>query len=144
MKLSSVKVDSARVQEGEWIGDLPEMGDLQVKVRGINNADYRLLQRKLINAVPLKRRRRGLQQEDEDRIVGECLLKTVLQDWHHLESDDGQTIAYDADFAAQLLNDPDYRAFRDAVVYAATLVGGEKEDIEEEMEKNSSQFSATS
>lgn len=142
MKLSAIKTDSARVEQGEWIGDLPEMDDLELRVRGIANADYRRLQAKLIQAVPFKRRRNGLAVDDADRIQARCLLETVLLDWRGMVDDDGAPIAYSRDLAETLLSDPDFRAFRDAVVVAATRVGDDDAEGDEALEKNSETSSA--
>ena len=138
MKLSSLKTDSVLVETGEWIRDIPEMGDLELMVRGVDNSDYRALASKLIQAIPLKRRRRGISQEDLEQIQNRCLLETVLLDWRGVQDDNGAQVPYSRDMAETLLTSPEYRAFRDAVAYAARLVGAEEEDATVELEKNSS------
>ena len=52
MKLSEIKVDATAVESGEWIGDIPEMGNLRLLVRGLNNSDYKLMSSKLYAATP--------------------------------------------------------------------------------------------
>lgn len=136
MKLSSLKTDIGRVEQGEWISDIPEMGDLELKVRGIDNADYRALMNRLVQAIPLKRRRRGISPEDLEQIQNRCLLETVLLDWRGVQDDGGQAMPYSRDLAVTLLTSPEYRTFRDAVAYAARLVGAEQEDAASELEKN--------
>jgi hypothetical protein len=138
MKLSSLKTDVARVEQGEWIGDIPEMGDLELKVRGIDNADYRALTSKLVQTIPLKRRRRGISSEDLEQIQNKCLLETVLLDWRGVQDDSGKDVPYSRELAETLLTSPEYRTFRDAVAYASRLVGADEDDAASELEKNSS------
>ncbi|GEP05562.1 hypothetical protein [Methylobacterium oxalidis] len=126
MKLSAIKVDSARLGQGRWIGEIPEMGDLRLRVRGIGNTEYRRLQSKLFDAVPRSKRVHGRIDPDEvDRITAQCLLDTVLLDWEGLTADDGATIPYSRDLAEQYLTDPDFARFRQAVSWAATVAADE-------------------
>lgn len=128
MRLSEIQINAAAVEEGEWIGDLPEMGDLRLKVRGLNNDKYRRLQQRLIEATPRAKRPGGrLDPAEQDRITAKCLTDTVLLDWSGLEGDEGP-IAYSAEMAKTLLTDPQYRRFRDAVIAAASRV----EEVEAE------------
>lgn len=124
MKFNSVKVDASKIETGEWISGIPEMADLELKVRGLGNADYRRQQAMLLKVVPRAKRRGGAVDFDEtDRITSTLLLDTVLLDWRGLEDDAGAPIPYSKDFARTLLFEPIYRRVRDAVLYAASLVG---------------------
>src|SRR5689334_10365762 len=122
MKLSEQKTDVATIEQGAWVGEkygtpIPEMGDLCLKVRGLNNIDYRKLQQRLIDAVPRKQRIGGrLSPEQQDRIVGICLREACLLDWENVEGDgeigeDGKPVAYDKKLAGILLSDPARRPF---------------------------------
>ena len=135
MKLSTLKVDADKIEAGDWVRNIPEMGDLGLKVRGLQNAQYRRLQAKLLDAVPRSQRQGGRVDPDVmDGIMSSCLLSTVLLDWDGLEDEAGAAVAYSKEQAKTFLTDPIYRRFRDAVVYAATVVGdaeaeGEKADL---------------
>lgn len=138
MKLSSLKVDAAAIEDGEWIGNIPEMGDLEVRVRGLNNAKYRRLQTKLIDAVPRAKRQGGRMDPDEqDRITAICLRETVLLDWRGLEGEAGEPVAYSKDLAGDLLSKPEFRRFREGVIWAASQVGEERAATDEEDAGNS-------
>lgn len=134
MKLSSLKVDAEKIEDGAWIGDIPEMGGLRLKVRGLQNAHFRRMQAKLLDAVPRAQRQGGRVDPDVmDRITAQCLAGTVLLDWEGLEDENGGALAYDKALAADLVTKPEFRRFREAVIYAATIVGdadaeGEKAD----------------
>lgn len=142
MKLSEIKQDAAAIEQGQWVGEqhgtpIPEMSDLCVRVRGTGNADWRRLQAKLIAALPRNKRMSGQVDPDEfDRINTKLLIETCLLDWSNLD------VPYSKAKAAELLNDPAYRALRDAVFWAATQVGQVLAEDEKEQEKNSAGVSA--
>lgn len=134
MKLGESKTDPVKVEQGAWVGEkygtpIPEMGDLCLKTRGLNNKDYRKLQSQLYDAVPRKLRMGNrLPPEHQDRITAVCLRDTCLLDWENVEGDGkigepDKPVAYDKKVADRLLTDPEYRRFQDAAVWAATVVG---------------------
>lgn len=136
MKLSELKIDRARVETGEWVDNIPDCGDLRIRTRGLNNADYRSLQQRLQGAVPRKERRKGLNPETSDRIMRQCILQTCLLEWDCL-TDGDKAIPYSPEKAAELLNDPEYRPLLDACFFAAATVGDDRDDDREDVEKNS-------
>jgi hypothetical protein len=124
MKLSDLASDPVATEQGEWVDTIPEMGDLRLKVRGVGNADWRRIQTKLIDAVPRSKRTGArIDPEEIDRITTVCLHQACLLDWQNLSGDDGKSLPYARDFAFELLSKPEYRKFREAVVWAATVVG---------------------
>lgn len=124
MKLSDTTIDVDRLENGGWVGDLPEMDGLRLKVRGLFNEQWRKMQDKLTQAVPRQRRVNGvIGPEDRERIFNACLRETCLLDWEGLFEDDGTTpISYSKEFANKLMTEPQYRKFRDAVSTAANNV----------------------
>src|SRR3954466_8769898 len=111
MKINSAKVNNAAIQslDGEWQGDLPELGDIAVLVRGLNNKQYRLLFEAKVRALPPGKRKNGaVDPLERDRITGESMLEHVLLGWRGVEDDNGQPIPYSKDQARIYLTDPDY------------------------------------
>lgn len=132
MKLTDIERNPDAIEQGAWVDKLPEMGDLRVKVRGINNSDWRRLWSKLVDTVPRGRRESGKPNADElDRINSVCLRDACLQDWDGLED-----APYSKELANTLLTDARYRAFRDAVFWAATQVGETLAENRVEISKN--------
>lgn len=121
MDLNSIAINHVAVEQGAWVGELPGMGELRLKVRGIGNADFRTMQNRLIAALPRAKRSDSAELE---RVTSECLLKTILLDWEGLESN-GQPVPYSQDLAKDLLGNPKWVRFRDAVAYAASIVADE-------------------
>lgn len=123
MKLGSLKTDLAKVEQGMWIDNIPDMGNLRLKVRPIGNPDYRRVYGQLADSTPRDKKRGGLVVDFDSRqqIAGRALADTILLDWDNLEGDDGQALSYDVALAKKLLLDPEMVAFRDAVSWAATV-----------------------
>ena len=143
MKLSDIALDSERQEKGAWVEDVPELEGLKLLVRGINNSDWRRLQAKLIDATPRKKRLAGrIDPDEQDRIQTKCLLNACLLDWDGLEEDDGKPIPYDKKLAEKLLTEPEYRKFRDGVVWAATIVAEQTNEEQKEILGNLPKLSA--
>lgn len=137
MKISSLKTNAAAAAEGRWVKDLPGLGDIEVKVRGTNTPEYRRRQQAMIRALPPSKRNKGMiDPAEQDRILGICLLDHCLLDWKNVEGDDGTPIPFSRGAAEPLLTNPDFSAFRDGVLTAATSVDDEEIEAEGETEKN--------
>lgn len=123
MKLTALKTDLGKTEAGVWIGDIPDMGGVRLKVRPISNPDYRQLYGRLVDATPrhLKRGGQVVDYQTKADIAGRCLADTVLLDWEGIEGDDGKPLEYDPELAKQYLINPEYAAFRDAVSWAANV-----------------------
>ncbi len=127
MKLSAVKRNVAAAEQGAWIGakygtPIPEMGDLNLKVRSSDNADWRRLQSKLTAAVP-QSKRITLDPAESDRILNECIKGACLLDWDGVQNEEnGEPIKFSAEQAAAIIDNPAYADFRNAVLWASQLV----------------------
>lgn len=136
MRLTEQKIDPIKLEQGDWVDNIPEMGDLRLKVRGARNRDWTRLQGRLLDAVPRKNKIGGrISQEDQERITAVLLRETCLLDWENLEGDDGP-IPYSKQEAEKLLSDPQYRNFKDAVLWAAMVVADQQTAVTEDAVKN--------
>lgn len=121
MKISDLEEIGRRIEEGDWIGNLPGLAGLRLKVRGLRNSQFERLQAKLVRkAAPGGRR---LTIDESESITAECLLQTVLLDWDGLTGENDEPVAFSEDMARRLLTDPHFAAFKGAVIYAADVVG---------------------
>lgn len=146
MKINSAKVDNSAIQseEGVWQGDLPELGDIAVLVRGLNNKQYRSKFEAMVRALPPNKRKNGaVDPLERDRLTGLCMLEHVLLDWKNVQDDSGSDMPYSKDQAKVFLTDPDYQKFRDGVFVAASRVGEIAEVEDAATEKNSERPSGT-
>jgi hypothetical protein len=121
MDLRKSKIDPERLEKGGWVGNIPDCGKLRVRVRGLGNTDDLRIQAEEIEKLPREKKVRGVPGDERDRILGIRLRDAILQEWEHL-NDDGVPVPYSPEMAAELLSNPEYRAFRDAVVWAASIV----------------------
>ena len=136
MRLSDRKINLQVREEGGWVKDIPEFGDLELKVRGSGNKDWAKLEQKLIAAVPRQRRANGLESEDRLRINGQLILNTSLLDWRGMENGDGTPEAFSKEAAKKYLTNPEYEAFVWACVWAAGIVAEQKQSEVEDDAKN--------
>jgi hypothetical protein len=144
MKLSDLKSNSAAVNSGRWVKDIPGMGNIELFVRGTNNPDYRRRMQQMVRALPPSKRSKGIIDPVElDRITGVCLRDCSLSDWKNVEGDDGAAVPYSKEMASIYLTDPNFGAFRDGVLTAAASVEEEDAESDEQTEKNSAAPSAT-
>lgn len=138
MKINSVMRDSARIEAGEWVGDIPRMADLRLKVRGSGSQAYTTVLSRLSNAVTLDERDRNgaLTPAAAMRVMGQAAAEALLLDWDGLEDEDGKPLPYSKDLARKWLVDPDYRPILDAVVFASQVVENGRAKVQEQLEKN--------
>lgn len=138
MKLSSLKTDADKRENGAWVGDIPEMGDARLKVRSIQCSAYKTLFSELIANVPRAKRHKGRVIASEmERITSICLHRTILLDWDGFQDDDGNPQPYDKALAEKYLTDPDFQNFKEAVNYAAAIVADNKGEATEAVVGNS-------
>ncbi|KAA0970311.1 hypothetical protein FPY71_07240 [Aureimonas fodinaquatilis] len=123
MDLSSLQRDSAKVEAGEWVGDIPGFGEARLRVRGLESTAFAATRARKERAVPRNQRERDgtLKSDAARRIFGEALADVILLDWDGI-TEGGKTVPYDAERAALLLTNPDFSPFADAVVWAASFV----------------------
>lgn len=137
MDIKNLKRDTARIEGGEWIGDIPGMGELRLRVRGIGSTTYQAAVSRMSRAAPREDRLRdnSLKPAASMRITGRALQEAILLEWDGLESD-GKPLAFDKELALEWLTDPDFRSFFDAVIYAANVVENGRASTTEDLEKN--------
>ncbi|MGJ0508857.1 MAG: hypothetical protein ACR652_17360 [Methylocystis sp.] len=96
---------------------------VRLKVRGADNTDCRRLRNKLISEVPRAERIKGLDTKTSDSINARLLAETVLVDWSGLEDDDGAPLPFSKAKALEILTNPSFVVFKNAVEWAAAVVG---------------------
>lgn len=136
MDIRNLKRDAKAAAEGRWIGDIPNLPDLKLKVRGLSCFAATSLRRAKERAVSRSDRERGtIVLKVEQRISREVLHEAILLDWEGL-TDQGKEIPYTREQAAALLLDEDYDIFAGAVTWAAGVVDTENKDTEDDQTGN--------
>jgi hypothetical protein len=120
MKLSSLTVNPTAIEQGDWVGDIPDCGDLRLKVRGIGNDDYRRMYQAKFVALTREQRKPANLAAAQEAIMAECLSATCLIGIENLEGEGGTPVTMED--AQTMLLDPKYGPLRSAVFYAANLI----------------------
>ena len=137
MKLSALKVDSAVIEQGDWVENIPDLPGIRIRARGTNNSDYRILEAKLVREIPRDIRVEGVSPKDQDRIAGRLLLETIVIDVDGLTEEDGTTpLKYTRELGEKLLCDPDYRVFAAGAAYAGGVVAARRKAVADTETKN--------
>ena len=137
MKIGELKIDPAKQEQGAWVKDIPEMGEVQLLVRGLACSEFRKLQTQLIEQVPRSKRIKGkLDPDEQDRIMDVCLHRTILLGWKGFQNDDGSELPYSRELALTFLTDPAYRKIREAVLWAASSVAEDRTAVMEAVAGN--------
>jgi len=138
MDIESIKVDPGLIEGGQWVSDIPEMGDLRLRVRGLSSPQATALRTRLLRGLSKKEREPDGSPKHEAalRIGGQVLLECVLLEWDGITSG-GKSVPYSKKQAEAWLTDPRYRNFGDAVAWAAQVVDKGRAEIAEEIAGNS-------
>ena len=137
MKLSALKVNSARADAGAWVGDIPQMPGVRFKVRGFNNADDKKIVTREMDKIPARRRKRGKVSDDEQKLIMNCRIREcLLTDWEGLIGDDDTPIAFGPEILETVLTDPDYEKLRDAIIWCISIVAEDDDEANEGDAKN--------
>jgi hypothetical protein len=143
MDISNLRKSTATVEAGDWVDGIPQMGELRLRVRGLNSAQYKAIFSRKQRAVPKDQRERDGSVKDDvlHRIRGEALHEAILLDWSGLTSNN-QPVPFDPGQALAWLTDPEFEDFQFAVLYAAGVVGKDRSDAGQALAKNSKAPSA--
>lgn len=121
-KLSSFKVDSNAVKQGEWVSPGEEYDDLQILTRGFTDlyTDARAARMRRL-AVGFGGDERKIPNELQREVIVDCLIKHVTLGVRNLVDDAGQPVTFAA--FCDMLRNPDYADLFKAAVNAASMVG---------------------
>lgn len=132
MRLENLRLDVERIEAGEWVENIPGLGDIRLKVRGSNCAAFRLAQAKAQRGITSADRHEGglVDPKAVDVVLGTALAEAVLVDWENVEID-GQMARYSKPLAHTLLVDPEMALFRDGVAWASDYVSTMRKETED-------------
>lgn len=137
MEIKSLKRDLTASQDGQWVDDIPEMGQLRLKVRGDNSLKVVEIRQRKMRAVPKNKRDRAGNPIFSEliRVTAEILHEEILLDWDGL-TNDGKPVKYDVELAREWLTNPEYQDFADAVAWASKVVANGNDHLAEDAEGN--------
>lgn len=137
MDISKIKIDSAKIEAGEWVKDIPGMGNLELRVRGLGSIAYREALAQRQRAIPRDQRNAdgSIPFRLSDEATAAAVADAILLDWRNVEIS-GSPVHFSAAKAREYLANPDYSVFLDAVLFAASKVASDAALIEKALEKN--------
>lgn len=138
MEISEIRRDASKVASGQWVDDIPNMGDLRLCVRGLQCAQARALRERKERRVDRSGRDRDgtILPKVRDAILAEVMLEVILLDWDGI-TDNGKPVPYSKELAKEWLTNPDFVAFQDAVAWSGIVVERGNREDQESLEKNS-------
>lgn len=124
MDISTIKVDTDAIENGAWVTDIPEMGDVSFKVRGASSKAFTEHMAALSKKIPRSQRdRRGNPLPEVARgLMVDGIVDVLLLDWKGL-TENGKPLPFSKDRARKLLSDPAFAPLRNAVNWAVSSVG---------------------
>lgn len=125
MEIKSLFQTESQIQareNGVWVDNIPNMGDMRLKVRSLKSRYVRNLYETKARKVPRNMRDQNgeLLLSERERIGAELLFEAVLLDWDGL-TDEGKALKYSPKLAREWCTNPGFSQFADAVTYAATI-----------------------
>ena len=142
LKLSSIKRDLAKENEGDWV-DIPEWAGVRLKVRSINSRDYSIAREILVGKLARNFGRIPTSPEMEPALA-KLVAQHLLRGWDGIIVGDGETpTEYSAKLALDLLVDPEMRDLEQQVIWAANRVGDRDAEFTVDAAKNSAVPSVT-
>lgn len=138
MDIGNIRRDVAKIEQGDWVDDIPGMGDLRLLVRGMSAPEVIAHQSALSRSAPAHKRNRdnSLTVEASTEIMALTIAEKVLLGWENLECD-GEQVEFSVDLAKQFMTNAELSPFADAVVWAANVVDRSKAARAEDTSKNS-------
>ncbi len=138
MDILNAKRDPKLAREGTWVSDIPDMGDLELKVRGLNTPEFNQARAKRIRKAPREWKQMDgtLTPERDLQVFKEALAEACLLDWKNL-TEDGKEVKFTDKRAWDFCTLEEFNLFADAVTWAAQVVDKGYGETFKALEKNS-------
>ncbi len=122
VKLSSLRSDSQREREGDWVPALDIGPEVQYFLRSTNLPAFKIARdhhgQKLARTYG-----DNIPDDILAEVYGKLAVEHLLMDWKGFVDDEENDIPFSKETAQKILTDPEYRLVRASVYFAATKVG---------------------
>ena len=123
IRMNSIAADLQRENQGDWVDIPPELfadGDgVLLKVRAFSYQPYQIARNKIVQKWSRSYGREPIPLDVAFKADGKLYADFILLDWKGLDGDDGKPMPYTKEMAEDLLTNPEFRIFQNAVQYAA-------------------------
>lgn len=129
MDIDALKKADADAADGDWVGDLPGLGDIRLRVRPLTHP-------RVLRAMGRARRKasegKPLTDQQEEQVDREVMASTVLTGWENMTSG-GNPVEFTPERAAELIAVETFEAGVRAAMYRLTE---QQAAAQERLEKN--------
>lgn len=135
--IANIQRDSAVVEAGRWVDEIPGLDNARVRVRGLSSPYVVAYRARLERSRPREDRLAdgSLKPDIAMKIFGIVLHDVVLLEWDGFTRK-GEPVPYDKDTAKEWCTNPNYLPFQDGVTWAANCVDRGLVEAKEEDAKN--------
>jgi hypothetical protein len=119
MDLSSLIEDADVMEQGGWVGDIPTLEGVRLKVRSNRSNAYRKAEAQAIDRIPRQQKVHGVSIERVQAQQDSLLKDVVLLGWEGITQNDAP-LPFTRENVDKLMA---AAPFRDGVIYAAGLIG---------------------
>lgn len=124
IKLSSVKVDTKKEAEGEWV-DITELPGVKLRVRSFAYAPYRTARSIALQRLARRYGRDPVPDPAMNKELAKLYSEHILLGW------EGFDVPYTEETARETLSNPEFRVLLDYIDYAANRVGQQEVEFVE-------------
>ena len=118
--LGKLKVDGDAIENGDWVDDIPDLGDIALLVVGSDSIRYAEAQEKHLSQMSVEQKN-DLSQTERRAWLANTLADCV-DDWKNVVID-GEPVDFDRERLREMLLDQDYLRLRNGVAWACQNVG---------------------
>ncbi|MDO1582431.1 hypothetical protein [Rhizobium oryzicola] len=137
LKIASLKANLARENNGDWI-EYPLWEGVEFKVSGFRKPEYQAERDRIFRKLARDHKGKPVPVDVQRAALGPIMAKHLLHDWKGLDE------PYSEDRARELLSQPEYRVFYDAVEWCCNEIASVDAQFEDDAAKNSVPRSAGS
>jgi hypothetical protein len=134
-KLSAIRTDLKRAEEGTWV---PFAEGIEVCIASLNTERFKAARRRLLK--PHVRELRAGTAEAGERIlelIKPAVARFIVVDWRNLQDDEGEPIPYSPEKCLELFHDPTLQDFYAWVLNTAGESELFRQELLDDAEKNS-------
>lgn len=137
MDISELRRDMTAIEEGHWVTseDLPDLGDIRIRVRGMSSGPARQMFDRMSSKVPAKDRNAdgSLRNDDMTRIMKAVLKKHLFMEIDGL-TEAGKPMK--AEQVIERIDDPALEPLIELIIRAVSVVDARRESMTEDAAGN--------
>lgn len=137
LKIASLKADLNRENDGDWV-EYPAWDGVSFKVSGFRKPEYQVERDKVFRRLSREHKGKPVPLDVQRAALGPVIAQHLLHDWKGLDE------PYSGDRARELLSQPEFRVFYEAVEWCCNDIASVNAEFEEDAAKNSGPRSAGS